>query len=178
MSAPGKNCLPQLPGQSATYHARVVCRKLPAVAEMRLQRRIGWPPSFGRAALKSAFTQLNLKPTVGFTLPWAGVTPALDDRKRCGLRPVRTFFGSSRPKPRSPGSLPNPRSYSLAPLRVPHPAQLIARIRIPSPVRRERVRVRDICAARLSDAPHIAFGPLLRLAREVSAPPATIHAWR
>src|SRR5674476_899466 len=34
---------------------------------------------------------------------------------------------------------------------------------IPSPVRRERDRVRDICAARFSDAPHIARGSRFRI---------------
>ena len=33
-------------------------------------------------------TLLNVKPTVGFTLPWAGVTRAPRDKKKdAGLRP-------------------------------------------------------------------------------------------
>jgi len=46
---------------------------------------------------KSAFTYLNVKPTVGFTLPWAGVTPVPSEKTRCGLRPVRKSKGNSRP---------------------------------------------------------------------------------
>ena len=34
-----------------------------------------------------------MKPTVGFTLPWAGVTPAPSEKRRCGLRPVRRGKG-------------------------------------------------------------------------------------
>jgi hypothetical protein len=38
----------------------------------------------------------ELKPTVGFKLPWAGVTPALSDRKKMrDFVPVRTFLTAS-----------------------------------------------------------------------------------
>jgi hypothetical protein len=37
-----------------------------------------------------------VKPAVGFTLPWAGVTPAptIEKRKMRDFVPVRKFFGS------------------------------------------------------------------------------------
>jgi hypothetical protein len=37
-------------------------------------------------------TLFNVKPTVGFTLPRAGVTPAPNERKMRDFVPVRTFL--------------------------------------------------------------------------------------
>ncbi len=37
-------------------------------------------------------TSLNVKPAVGFTLPWAGVTPAPDNKKGCGTSSLLELF--------------------------------------------------------------------------------------
>ena len=57
-----------------------------------------WTSSSRRTSDRS--WQLNVKPAVGFTLPWAGVTPAPSESEKrigtaagCGLRPVRRVMG-------------------------------------------------------------------------------------
>jgi hypothetical protein len=37
---------------------------------------------------RKSVTQLNVKPAVGFKLPWAGVTPAPTNKRRCGAAPL------------------------------------------------------------------------------------------
>jgi len=41
---------------------------------------------------EAEITLFNVKPAVGFTLPWAGVTPAPSTRKDAGLRPCSNGF--------------------------------------------------------------------------------------
>jgi hypothetical protein len=48
-------------------------------------------------------TLLNVKPTVGFTLPWAGVTPAPNVKRRCGTSSLlELLLCHSRAKRRIP----------------------------------------------------------------------------